>query len=812
MKRNNRGKLMYFLLAFFLLAPQIAWADGWIVVTFTEPYPPAARWSYDGGTTWLESNQSSPAIPHNSTYTVSFNSVPNWVSPSSVLNVKLKNNQVTRIERTYVRVGGGTVVPEEWPVWPQPSYLGSQYVPLTFTLINRNILPWVESDKTPSTSVWGSVLKMVDFSYNYAEDEETIKQLLYPATQNYLFSTQSNTSMSALNSSVGSVMTDTRFILPEYVENWLSFEDPPGTLVYVENQQFSNGIVSSWINSWIDFLKSRNINKAGMPLSDTGHGSPVATWPDNVWLSPLPGFLSYVDGLKPLYEPFGGAIVFLPTTDGVIHAFDVDPENDGYYGEIWGAMPLSSFLFGVYQEMHKRTLDLTLHPRIPTLGAPILIHDVEDGPGGWKRILTGATGIGTPLAPKAPEAWDSETGPGVSDILGIPQRLSGFTSGVFALDITDPRSSGVKQRWSVSNIDLGDGNGFLNIVSSATGNTWTKISYTALEGGSLPSFSEYRTLHTSLSRPVIGYTGSGTRTWHMVLLGIDNESYFHLYDINPLTGELIGSTQLNEVAALGTEIDFPSKIGAVVPWGENTPKLEEIYFYLSNGAFYSWDLYAGTAPRKILELEFKLQGEYYNAEVVQDFDGTFFIIDGQPHRYISFVVRLEKAGVGQGGGIIYGAVVVDITELELGENLPQTMEIGTHWGQTNVFVDESSAVQSMYLAEQMHGNEAFPVSAPFFYGGKLIIAATGYQSTGGYNGVYGKIYVADPITGEVQTETIHGVSLIGGALVDESGIFRVVTSTGEILSFDLTEYGLEPPGSGFGGEEQSEIIYWKRNN
>jgi hypothetical protein len=117
----------------------------------------------------------------------------------------------------------------------------------------------------------------------------------------------------------------------------------------------------------------------------------------------------------------------------------------------------------------------------------------------------------------------------------------------------------------------------------------------------------------------------------------------------------------------------------------------------------------------------------------------------------------------------------------------------------------------MYLAEHMHGNEAFPVSAPFFYDGKLIIAATGYQSTGSERGEYGKVFIADPITGEVQTTTYRDTKLIGGALVDESGVLRVATEDGTILSVDLTDYGLDVPGSGTGGGTSGEVstVYWK---
>lgn len=786
------------IIAVFLTFATPAAAGGWIVVNINGPS--SARWSHDGGTSWIASGEASPELGA-TTYTVTFNTVSGWISPPSKTNVRIKNNKTTTINVTYVSSGGGATVPDNWTVWPQPSYQGPGYAPLSFTLINRNILAWVESNKTATSSVWGATLKMVDFSVS-----ESVKQVELPSTQRYRYSTQSNTAMSLLDAGAKSAMTDTRFIIPLYVENWLTLEGPVETIA---NQQFTNATVGGWVGYWITFIKEST--KAGLPLSDTGHASPVVTWPDNAWLNALDGYKDYSEGLESSYNAHGGAVIFLPTTDGVIHAFDVDPDKDGFFTEIWGAMPLSSFLTGIYQEMHKRTKNLALHPRIPSLGAPILVHDLEDGEGGWLRLLAGATGEGVGLATKAGEAWDAETGRAASDVLGSPAAISGHAAGVFALDITDISYNGIRQKWSVSNIDLGEGEGFLDLVSSATGNIWTKTSYADITGGSLPAFSGYRTLRMSLSRPVMGYTGTSTRTWHMVLLGIDTDSKFRLYDIDPLTGELFGTTQLNEVAPTGTEIDLPSKIGAIVPWGERTPKLEEIYMYLSNGSFYGWDLNAGSSPQSLLDVEFKLQGEYYNAEVVQDFDGTFLEVDGEPHRFVAFVVRLQKAGAGQGGGIIYAAILVDVTKLKSEGSLPQELEIGTHWGQTNVFVTESTSVQSMYLAEQMHGNEAYPVSAPFFYDGKLIIAATGYQSTGSDRGDYGKIFIADPLTGDVQTETFRDTRLVGGALVDESGILRVATSDGSILSLDLSDYGLEVPGSGTGGVTSGDVgtIYWK---
>lgn len=765
--------------------------------------PSEARWSYNGGSTWLTSGTITSRID-TGTYTITFNSVSGWISPSS-LSLQVTKNNTAEATVTYQQGGGGLQVPDNWPIWAQPSYQGSEYSPLSFTLINRNILAWVESDKTPVSSVWGSTLKMVDFS---PLRDESIRQVEFPTTQRYLYSIQSNTVMSSLDANAKNTMTDAKYVFPAYVSDWLILEDPPETIA---NQQFTNSTVGAWVTSWISFLKTSS--KAGLPLSDTGHASPVVTWPDNAWLNDLPGYTAYSKELEPDYDDLGGAVIFLPTTDGVIHAFDVDADSDGYFREIWGAMPLSSFLFGIYQEMHKQTEDLTRHPRIPVLGAPILVYDVEDGQGGWVRLLIGATGEGVGLAVKAGDAWDAETGRAVSSVLGSPASVSGHAVGVFALDITDLAYDGIKQRWSVTDIDLGGGDGFLDLVSSATGDTWTKISFAAIDGGSLPSFADYRTLRMSLSRPVVGYTGSGTRTWHAVLLGIDDTSRFRLYDIDPLTGELIGTTQLNETASSGTEIELPSKIGAIVPWEESTPKLEEIYFYLSNGSFYGWDLDAGSSPQSLLDVEFKVSGEYYNAEVVQDFDGTFLVVDGETHRFVAFVVRLTKAGAGHGGGVIYAALVVDVTKLQDEESLPDTLEIGTHWGVTNVFVTESDSVQSMYLAEQMHGNEAYPVSAPFFYDGKLIIAATGYQSTGRDSGYYGKVFIADPLTGEVQTETYRDTQLVGGALVDESGILRVATSAGTILSLDLADYGLSAPGSGSGATPgDMNTIYWKITN
>lgn len=791
------------LLLFVCLFPResSSWDGGYIRIYINGPSE--ARWSYNGGLTWLTTGTRSSKISIG-TYTVTFNSVSGWSSPSS-RSMLVTKNHTSEATVTYQQGGGGLQVPDHWTIWAQPAYQGSEYSPLSFTLINRNILAWVESDKTPTASVWGSTLKMVDFSRS-----ESIRQVEFPTTQRYLYSIQSNAVMSSLDHNVKTTMTDTKFIFPEYVADWLTLDNPVET---IENQQFSNSTVGNWVSYWITFLKTST--KAGLPFSDTGHASPVVTWPDNAWLDALPGYAAFSEGLEPDYNAQGGAVIFLPTTDGVIHAFDVDQDSDGYFRELWGAMPLSSFLFGIYQEMHKRTEGLTLHPRIPTLGAPILVHDVEDGQGGWLRLLIGATGEGVGLAAKTGDAWNEETGRDVGSVLGSPATVNGHAAGVFALDITDFAYDRIKQRWSVSNVDLGGGIGFLDFVSSATSNIWTKTSFTAIDGGAVPAFAGYRTLRMSLSRPVAGYTGSETRTWHAVLLGIDNESKFRLYDINPLTGELIGTTQLNEIASSGTEIELPSKIGAIVPWGESTPKLEEIYCYLSNGSFYGWDLDAGTSPQSLLDVEFQVAGEDYNAEVVQDFDGTFLLVDGEPHRFVAFVVRLVKAGAGQGGGVIYAALVVDVTKLREYETLPDTLQIGTHWGVTNVFVTESSAVQSMYLAEQMHGNEAYPVSAPFFYDGKLIIAATGYQSTGPQSdrGDYGKIFIADPLTGVVQTETFRDTRLVGGALVDESGILRVATSAGTILSLDLTDYGLDIPGSG-GGANSGDVstIYWKKSN
>ncbi|MEA3508223.1 MAG: hypothetical protein U9R40_04835 [Synergistota bacterium] len=707
---------------------------------------------------------------------------------------------------SYIEGGSGSQTPEKWPFWPQPSYLGSDYEPLTFMSINRDIMAWVESDKTPESSVWGCTLKMVNFA-----GDSSILEVAFPATQRYRYGVASNATLSVLSDSCNSSMEDTRFIVPKQVESWLTLQNGQT----VANQQFTNSIVEDWVSDWIDFIKEDT--KADLPLADSGHASPVVVWPDNIWLEPLSGYAAFSQAQASAYAGYGGALIFLPTTDGVVHAFDVDPDDDGYFQEKWGIIPLASFLFGVYQEEYRQIQELSACPRIPMLGAPILIHDVEDedADDGWVRLLVGATGTGVELAYKAAAAWDLETGLDVSSELASPASASGHAAGVFALDITDPEYDGVTQRWSVTNAYWGSADGAVIVCSSATGDAWRKKTYSEIDAGAISRFAGYRSLKMSLSRPVAGYTGTPERTWHTIILGIDTSDKFHLYDIDPLTGELLDNIQLSETAASGTEIDFPSKIGALVPWGESTPKLEEVYFYLSNGSFYSWNPDTGSDPQSLVEFSFKLQGDYYNSEVIQDFDGTFLMVDGDVHRFVAFVVRMEKAGAGQGGGDIYGAILVDVTKLaEEADSLPESIEIGRAWGDTNEFNPEndSESVYSMYLSEQMHGNETFPVSPPFFYDGKLIIATTGYLNTGqqSQRGYVSNVYIADPLTHDVQQiDTLYHTKLVGGAGVDSEGVLHLPTSDGDMVDVDLTQYGLNEPGAGGVTSGDIDSVYWR---
>ena len=61
-------------------------------------------------------------------------------------------------------------------------------------------------------------------------------------------------------------------------------------------------------------------------------------------------------------------------------------------------------------------------------------------------------------------------------------------------------------------------------------------------------YSDYQGFRMSVSRPVVGYTyDSGSRIWHLILLGINSQGKYVLYDIDASNGKCRGKYVLGDV-------------------------------------------------------------------------------------------------------------------------------------------------------------------------------------------------------------------------------------------------------------------------
>lgn len=743
----------------------------------------------------------------------------------------------------------GVAVPYGWPLWPVPANEGPFYDfgPLSFTYVNRPVYPYVEYIQPTETfsttldiwwgqvgvNVWGTKLNFV------REGESTTQSPLFPglggvAGERKIYIGVENTPnaydiMNHDDVSVASVQTKLRSfcVIPEYIsgsESW-GVEDLNGNPV--ANQYF----IDSWTQSWISFLASNE--KAGEALPDSGHSTPLISWPDNPWVVTMEGHTSFVTDMETAYQSWGGAIAFLATNEGLLHAFTI---VDGNSQEKWSILPMPSFKLAFYQEYLKMISDEDFsisssekRARFTFLDGPIAAHDVEINSDGtqdsWKRLLIGTTGIGTWLKDKMQETWEYEGYPISGDFLISGDRNA---IGAYALDITDPLDP--KEEWSF----LYDGSGLHR--SGALAGTITSKTLTALTK-----------VEMLLGRPIFGYTvnDDDVRTWHVLLAGVDTDGKYHLWDLNALTGEVLHSIALSDNVVSGlmayVEEYLPTRIAAVLPKGETSPLLSEVYVYLSDGKIYRWDLQNDPDnPENLLQLNLKYQSTYYGAPATQEFDATYLWVGDELHRFLAAPVLIEKTG-DWGGGLRNCLVVLDITKLEneYEGSYPYELILKAEWGVTNQVedlqvqkTDPLNIAANVYLAIDQHQETLMPVSAPIFYKGNLLLATTGTDKDGNY---YTLFYNVDPLAEDgtysynsgVET---YGVAIglgkdtspmegraVGGAFIDEHGVvWSPVLNNDGTTTLVSADFGLDPEGTGFSytasGDqgEGIDVVYWKQ--
>jgi len=178
-------------------------------------------------------------------------------------------------------------------------------------------------------------------------------------------------------------------------------------------------------------------------MADSGHASPLLVWPDNTWLKGMDNYLTYQASMKISYSDWGEAVGFIPTNEGLLHAFSTNAKNSiPAYQEQWAFLPMPALQLSIYQKYLLETRDITATinmPRTTLLGGPITVHDVEVSPGTWRRFVVGTTGVGTFLLPKEARVFTKAGEWGVSSTPKIQSSNNtalGNAFGIYAIDIT----------------------------------------------------------------------------------------------------------------------------------------------------------------------------------------------------------------------------------------------------------------------------------------------------------------------------------------------------------------------------------------
>lgn len=527
------------------------------------------------------------------------------------------------VSATYVNVSS-----DVWPTWPEPDSRilpGIEvWEPATFLSIGRDVISWVYFGTRPSND--GFVSADVNYLVKKTQTDSSIHTFeptisdsdsLFVVLGNMaLQSPTNNEILAGLRGSSGAPIG----VLPEYKDDWLR-----NNASVFPNEHFRND--QTWLNldDWRNFLRGNY--SASFKYADTGHAPPQIVWDVDPWLETF---------LANQYTPpstWAGRVVgIISTNQGTLQGFEVYPEESSPRAERkWVTIPNPAFRQSIFHILRK--MYAGVFKRLTLLDGPFTVRDVEID-GVWKRILVGTTGLGTPQSVKPQNAWDKlNQAPGL-----LPQTTpataivdKGRVFGVYAYDITSltdtPTADTLKPAWSVTNVNF-----------SHTGRTFSGL-YPVNSSNDTDSYNCYSSIKFSVSKPLIGYTytkntesGTTTRTWHSVLLGLDSSNRYRWIDGNIKDGKNLqnspdagfftrteGTTQYETLPARiflykdktlgdiylepeGFEILYPSRILAAFPDPKYTtqePLLSSIYIYLSNGSFYRWNLNDNEGPKWI---------------------------------------------------------------------------------------------------------------------------------------------------------------------------------------------------------------------
>jgi len=833
---------------------------------------PGAQWAIDDGKnpTWINSGESDSVNKHNSNYDIIFSTVASYDIPQPltiwVADGDVEDNAYYTKHETG---GGGTQLLESWPLVPtspQGIYSSILFDPLSFTIVgsDKNYLSWVKPVISETQDFRSSTLYLSNVSTGVVSIDADISDWSSRNINYMLDSEDSGSSISEIDEDILRGIS----VFPEFIPDWQT----------VSGDTVSNQYFDPFLTNWRSFLEGQKAPNENY-LAGPGHGYPQLIWADNVWLTFMDG---YTDGenfkqyLEDAYsnESWGDAILFLPTNEGLIHAFGVEP-----FKEHWAIMPMPALQWAIFQQQLMEC-DGTYYPRLNLLDGPISISDVEHAEAQWRRILVGTTGTGFNLQTKTRDMYNSEES-GLSE--GQIENLDGSVSrsnthawGIYALNVAEKESitpDSPEQIWTVSNM------------------YWTNISADLTEtyegeltvNGSRYCYSEtppsdfagYKDIYMSTARPVVGVTedSEGNRIWHVVFAALNKDEEFVLYDVEANTGKILQSINLDNVPSIlkngdgdkypwdvqwneSFEWKFPSRIGAMAKdqVRDNNPDnltqvnlykvpyLKEVFVFLSNGALYRWDI-EDSHLNDFNSENFKLimvnqysayEDEYETGELVagpctQDFDGTYMppleVASNEYHRFLALPLK---------GGRAQGAVASDLralVQIDVDQILSDDVVLEIHkdnaWGHGN-----KDRIEYLYQDNELYGwfvnlstgdanigkfwQESLTISAPVYLNGHIVLAT--YQPETGISWIYDlnldEISDMKDITDEPFENAFPDTEFEGGATItiNESGDveFFVGTSGGQISSRVMSDDLIWSNTSNGGIDGSAGVLYWRQ--
>ena len=264
---------------------------------------------------------------------------------------------------------------------------------------------------------------------------------------------------------------------------------------------------------------------------------------------------------------------------------------------------------------------------------------------------------------------------------------------------------------------------------------------------------------------------------------------------------------------------------AAYPGEGGLPVLSDVYIYLSNGTFYSWDLSefawnpggsntGAPVPTKICNI-FTNTSHEYPAPPITDFDICY--IDGDT--YLAATAPLDYPGVGSPHDT-YGLLIINLTRIqnEEIEDLNTQGALG-QGGDTKIRLMEDGV--AMVQLQTGTGSNAYDFDAlaasPVF--ANYILFQALYSS----EGTLSRLYTLDMGYFADITRTSGNLALPDDAYLDDPDhVFAqmIIDSEGNLVIFDAEGNVVGPPihvldlnetGTGTGGTADTavRIVYWK---